>query len=47
MLTINRPKFHVSFSFSPHNFWIGFYYLAAFRLLYVCPLPMCRFKIQL
>jgi len=36
----------VSFSFLWYDFWVGFYYDRERRVLYVCPLPCCVFKVE-
>jgi len=37
----------VTFKFRSYDFWIGFFYNRTFRILYICPLPMCVFRIEL
>ncbi len=35
----------VRFAFLWYDFWIGAYYDREKKVLYICPLPMCVFKI--
>lgn len=35
----------ISFRFLWYDIWIGAYYDRASKTLYLCPLPMCVFKI--
>jgi hypothetical protein len=37
----------LSFHFLWYDFWIGCFYDQKKRTLYVCPLPMCVFKVEL
>ena len=39
------PKIRVKFSFLWYDFWVGFYYDRANKILYICPVPMCVIKI--
>lgn len=36
----------VRFFFAWYDFWIGAYYDRYFKILYVCPLPMCVIAIS-
>lgn len=36
----------ITFQFLWYDFWVGLYYDREKRVLYVCPLPMCVFRIS-
>ena len=40
-----KPK-RIHRFFAWYDFWIGVYYDRKARALYICPLPMCVFKIS-
>jgi hypothetical protein len=37
----------IKFFFAWYDCWIGFFYDRGKRVLYLCPLPMCVFKVSL
>lgn len=36
----------ISFFFAWYDFWVGFFYDRRNKVLYLCPLPCCVFKIE-
>ncbi len=39
-------KNKITFSFLWYDFWVGWFYDRDKHILYICPLPMCVFKIE-